>query len=220
MRRLASESTRPALPWSPRISLPTDAGLPILDQLYLDSSRYVSQSVANHLRDIAAADPGLALATLTRWKADGRASAKEFDFIAREVLKTKLKEGWSPAYEFLGYASDAPVDVSAIRLERTQLHPGETLVFSADLRTEATAPLHVTYVISSATKRGARREKVYFLNRTTVGPGRPLTVTKAHPLRPTGTAVVRPGTYAIEIQVNGRRFAAATFQVFAQPGAA
>jgi 3-methyladenine DNA glycosylase AlkC len=217
VRRLASESTRPALPWSPRISLPTDAGLPILDQLYLDSNRYVTQSVANHLRDIAATDPGLALTTLTRWKADGRASGKEFDFIAREALKTKLKEGWSPAYEFLGYASDAPVHVSAVRLERTQLYPGETLVFSADLSTEATGPLHVTYVIST-TKRGVRSEKVYFLNRTTAEPGGSLTLTKAHPLRSTGTAAVRPGAYAIEIQVNGRRFPAAAFQVLAQPG--
>src|SRR5207248_3807741 len=122
---------------------------------------------ANHLRDIAATDPDLVLATLTRWRTGGRAIDKEFDFIAREALKTKLKDGWSPAYEFLGYASDAPVDVSAIRLERTHLHPGETLVFSADLSTDATAPLHVTYVISSTTQRGARREKVYFLNRTT-----------------------------------------------------
>src|SRR5947207_12837379 len=133
VRRLASESTRPTLPWSPRISVPVDAGLPVLDQLYRDSSRYVTQSVANHLRDIAATDPDLVLATLTRWKADGRVSDKEFDFIARQALKTKLKQGWPPAYEFLGYASDAPIEVSAVHLERTQLRPGETLVFSADL---------------------------------------------------------------------------------------
>jgi 3-methyladenine DNA glycosylase AlkC len=105
VRRLASESTRPALPWSPRIGLPADAGLLVLDQLYSDSSRYVTQSVANHLGDIAATDPDLALATLTRWKANARASDKEFNFIAREALKTKLKQGWPAAYEFLGYAS-------------------------------------------------------------------------------------------------------------------
>jgi 3-methyladenine DNA glycosylase AlkC len=213
VRRLASESTRPTLPWSPRISLPVDAGLPVLDQLHCDSSRYVTQSVANHLRDIAATDPDLVLATLTRWKVNRRAGDKEFDFIAREALKTKLKEGWPPAYVFLGYASDAPVDVSALRLERTQLHPGETLVFHTDLSTRATAPLHVTYVIASTTQRGARREKVYFLSRVTAEPGRPIALTKEHLLRATGTAAVRPGAYAVEIQVNGRRFPAAEFQV-------
>jgi len=129
VRRLASESTRPTLPWSPRISVPVDAGLPVLDQLYRDSSRYVTQSVANHLRDIAATDPDLVLATLTRWKAERRAIDKGFDFIAREALKTKLKEGWPPAYQFLGYTSDASIEVSPVRLERNQLHAGETLVF-------------------------------------------------------------------------------------------
>jgi 3-methyladenine DNA glycosylase AlkC len=213
VRRLASESTRPALPWSPRISLPADAGLLILDQIHHDTSRYVTQSVANHLRDITATDPDLILATLTRWKADTRATGKEFDFIAREALKTKLKEGWPPAYEFLGYASDAPVDVSAVHIERTQLHAGETLVFRADLSTSATTPLHVTYVISSTTQRGERREKVYFLSRVTAEPSRPLTLAKEHLLRPTGTTAVKPGAYAVGIQVNGRRFPAAGFRV-------
>src|SRR6266545_7320469 len=219
VRRLASESTRPTLPWSPRISLPADVGLPVLDQLYSDSSRYVTRSVANHLRDIAATDPDLVLATLTRWKAEARASDREFDFIAREALKTRLKEGWPPAYEFLGYASDVPVDVSAVRLERTQLHPGETLVFSADLFARATVPLHVTYVIASTTQQGARREKVYFLNRATAEPGKPLALTKEHLLRSTGTTAVRPGAYALELQVNGRRFPAADFQVLEQAAA-
>ncbi len=216
VRRLASESTRPMLPWSPRINLPADAGLPVLDQLYLDPSRYVTQSVANHLRDIAATDPDLVLATLARWKANGRAGNKEFDFIAREALKTKLKQGWPPAYEFLGYATDAPVDISAVRLERTQLHAGETLVFHTDLSARATVPLHVTYVIASTTQRGARREKVYFLSRVTAEPGRPIALTKEHLLRATGTAAIRPGAYAVEIQVNRRRFPAAEFQVLEQ----
>jgi len=219
VRRLASESTRPALPWSPRISLPADAGLPVLDQLHADTSRYVTQSVANHLRDIAATDPDLVLATLTRWKAEGRARDREFDFIAREALKTRLKDGWPPAYEFLGYASDAPVEVSPVRLERTELHAGETLVFCADLSARATVPLHVTYVISSTTPRGARREKVYFLSRVTAEPGQPLVLTKEHLLRPTGTTAVRPGAYALQIQVNGRRCPAAGFQVLERAAA-
>lgn len=212
VRRLASESTRPRLPWSPRISLPTDAGLVILDQLYADTSRYVTQSVANHLRDITSTDPDLVLATLTRWKAHGGADPREFDFIAREALKSKLKQGWPPAYDFLGYPSDPAVDVSSVRLERTELQPGDTLVFHADLSARATVPLHVTYVVSSTTQHGATREKVYFLNRVTAQPG-PLTLTKKHLLRPAGTTAVRPGTHRLQIQVNGRRFPAAAFQV-------
>jgi 3-methyladenine DNA glycosylase AlkC len=213
VRRLASESTRPRLPWSPRISLPATAALPILDLLYVDPTRYVTQSVANHLRDIATTDPDLVLATLTRWTAEQRTNNKELTFIAREALKTKLKEGWPPAYNFLGYASDAPIEVSTLRLERTKLYAGESLTFSAELSTTAAAALHVTYVISSTTQRGARREKVYFLNRITAKPGEPTALAKKHILRATGTKAVTPGTYELQIQVNGRRFPSAKFQI-------
>jgi 3-methyladenine DNA glycosylase AlkC len=68
LRRLASESTWPGPPWSPRTDRPADAGLFVLDQLHADSSRFVTRSVGSHLRDITVTDPDLVLATLTRWR--------------------------------------------------------------------------------------------------------------------------------------------------------
>ncbi len=59
----------------------------------------------------------------------------------------------------------------------------------------------------------------YFLSRVTAEPGRPIALTKEHLLRSTGTTAVRPGAYALEIQVNGRRFPAADFQVLEQAAA-
>ena len=213
VRRLASESTRPTLPWSIRINLPADAALPILDHLYDDTSRYVTQSVANHLRDIATVAPDLVLDTLTRWKGEGRASPTEIAFIAREALKTKLKQGWLPAYELLGFATDAPVELSPIRLARTELTCGDELAFAADLTSPVTAPVHAMYVITSTTRTGARREKVYFLTRATVEANRPLPLTKRHRLRSTATTKITPGPHTLQIQVNGHRFPPAPFQV-------
>lgn len=217
VRRLASESTRPKLPWSPRIPLPVDAALPVLDQLYADPNRYVTRSVANHLHDIAADNPALVLETLQRWKTSGNAQDKEFDFIAREALRSRLKQGWPAAYEFLGYPSDAPIDVAPIHLECTELTEGDTLAFSADLTCTAPTQLHVTYVISSTTRQGRPHEKVYFLTKAAAAPGRPLQLTKRHPLRSTATTKITPGTYALGIQVNGRRFPPTPFQVVAPP---
>ncbi|MEU1813447.1 hypothetical protein [Micromonospora aurantiaca (nom. illeg.)] len=216
IRRLASESMRPRLPWSPRISMPIDAGLPILDQLYADPSRYVTQSVANHLRDIAISDPHLVLATLTRWQTTRRVDEKQLTFIAREALKTRLKEGWAAAYQFLGYAHDAPVEVTPVRIQCASPRVGERLVFNAELLTRETLPLHVTYVISSNSTRAKRREKVYFLCRTTAEPGRNLTLAKSHHLRSTGSAAITPGPYTLAIQVNGRRYPEACFHVLSQ----
>ncbi len=213
VRRLVSESTRPTLPWSVNIPVGIDAGLPVLDRLYGDDSRFVTQSVANHLHDIAEDDLGLVLDTLGRWQAEGGAKEKEFDFIARQALRNRLKKGDEAAYEFLGYPSDPPVELSPIRLDRTQLRLGETLGFAADLAASAATKLRVNYVIFSPTKTGRRREKAYVLKTTEAQAGQTIELGKQHPLRSTATVTLMPGTYTLEIHVNGRRSAPVHFQV-------
>ncbi|MFF5019507.1 hypothetical protein [Streptomyces sp. NPDC001165] len=213
VRRLASECTRPRLPWSVRIPVDLDAGIPILDRLYGDASRFVTQSVANHLSDIAEDNLPLVLDALGRWRTEGRAAEKEFDFIAREALATRLKKGDAAAYEFLGYPSDPPVELSPIRLESNQLRIGERLVFAADLTAAASTKLRVNYVLSSPTKTGGRREKAYVLKTTAVHAGQTIELSKQHTLKSTATVTLVPGEYTLEIHVNGRRSEPVAFEV-------
>ncbi|MEU9167662.1 hypothetical protein AB0D34_07665 [Streptomyces sp. NPDC048420] len=213
VRRLASECTRPRLPWSVNIPVGIDAGLPILDRLYGDANRFVTQSVANHLHDIAEDDLNLVLGTLGRWKSEGRAEQKEFAFIAREALRSRLKKGDTAAYEFLGYPSNPPAELSPIRLERTQLRLGETLVFAADLTASASTNLRVNYVLCSPTKTGKRREKAYVLKTTAAQAGQTITLGKQHLLRSTATVTLMPGEYTLEIHVNSRRSEPVAFHV-------
>jgi 3-methyladenine DNA glycosylase AlkC len=70
VRRLASEGSRPRLPWSFRLeSLVTDPSptLTILENLRVDPSLYVRKSVANHLNDISKDHPDWMLARLKSW---------------------------------------------------------------------------------------------------------------------------------------------------------
>lgn len=213
VRRLASEATRPLLPWAPRITLPVDAGLPVLEHLYDDAHLYVRTSVANHLGDIAATQPDLVLATLQRWKESGRLAGEQFAFLARNALRNRLKEGWPPAYAILGYAHDAPITLTPLTLERTELREGDTLDFSAALTATTTAPVHVMIVITTTGPNGQPREKVSFLRRATAKPGQELRLAKAHPLRSTARWKVSPGSYSLALQVNGRRFPSVAFTV-------
>ncbi|MEU9599837.1 hypothetical protein AB0E06_23860 [Streptomyces sp. NPDC048109] len=213
VRRLASETTRPLLPWAPRIALATDAGLSVLEQLYDDEHLYVRTSVANHLGDIAATEPDLMLATLQRWKASGRLADEQFAFLARNALRSRLKKGWPPAYGILGFAHDAPITLTPLALERTELREGDNLNFSAALIATTTAPVHVMIVITTTGQNGRPREKVSFLRRATAQPGKELQLSKAHPLRSTARWRVSPGSYSLALQVNGRRFPAVTFTV-------
>lgn len=213
VRRLASEATRPLLPWAPRIALPVDAALPVLEQLYADAHLYVRTSVANHLNDVAASQPDLVLTTLQRWKQSGRLSSEHFAFIARNALRNRLKEGWPPAYGILGYAHDAPIELTPLTLERTNLRDGDTLTFSAALTTTVTAPVHVMIVIATTGQTGQPREKVSFLCRATAEPGQELRLAKEHRLRSTARWKVSPGSYSLALQVNGRRFPSIAFTV-------
>ncbi|MEU9301925.1 hypothetical protein [Streptomyces sp. NPDC048269] len=203
VRRLASEALRPHLPWSVGTGLAVDTALPLLDVLYADSSRFVTTSVANHLRDIARTRPELVLATLTRWRTEGRAADAELAFITREALKARLKAGWAPAYTLTGYDPQAAISVSPLRLPHSEFRLGDGLAFEADLTAPTDTPVHVMYVLTRTDTPAA--EKVAHLIRATVKASTPLHLAKTHPLRSTGTAALAPGSYHLALQVNGRR---------------
>jgi 3-methyladenine DNA glycosylase AlkC len=99
VRRLCSEGTRPRLPWARNLTLPYGAGIPILDLLYADPTRYVTRSVANHINDISKKDPDLALDTLDRWRESGRQRPREMDFIVRHAARTLIRAGHVRALE-------------------------------------------------------------------------------------------------------------------------
>ncbi|MEU8544821.1 DNA alkylation repair protein [Streptomyces sp. NPDC048717] len=217
VRRLASEATRPHLPWSAGTTLPVDTALPLLDTLYADTSRFVTTSVANHLRDISRTKPDLVLATLTRWRTEGRATDTELTFITREALKTRLKDGWAPAYTILGYDPQADVSVSPLRLPRTHYRLGGDLTFEADLTAPADTRVHVMYVLTRTAPGAGGREKTAYLTRTTAKAGTPLRLAKTHTLKSTGTAALAPGSYHLALQVNGRRHPPVPLRITSDP---
>ncbi|RZK35775.1 MAG: DNA alkylation repair protein, partial [Pedobacter sp.] len=66
VRRLASEGSRPRLPWAmaiPFLKKDPSSILPILNNLKQDTSEYVRRSVANSLNDIAKDHPAVVLET-------------------------------------------------------------------------------------------------------------------------------------------------------------
>jgi 3-methyladenine DNA glycosylase AlkC len=101
LRRLASEGTRASLPWGIKINLDYKKPIEILDDLYYDSTRFVTRSVANHMNDISKKDAVLVLDTLKRWKDSKKQNTKEMDFIISHSLRTLVKDGNKEALNFL-----------------------------------------------------------------------------------------------------------------------
>jgi hypothetical protein len=57
VRRRVVEPIQHSPPWASSLTLPYDVGIPLLDLLFADPTRYVTRSVANHVNDISKKDP-------------------------------------------------------------------------------------------------------------------------------------------------------------------
>lgn len=213
VRRLVSEGTRPKLPWAKAVKLSPDQTLPLLDKLYADPTRYVTRSVANHLNDLTKTVPDLVLERLETWRADGRQSAKELDWMTRHALRTLVKSGHAGALATLGYRTDVPVSVEIV-VDTPQVAIGDTLDFSCTLNCETAVSVLVDYRIVFARPGAREGEKVFKLKQGKVGPRSPLTLAKSHKLKADATTFTwHPGLHRLILQVNGRDCAEATFEV-------
>lgn len=99
VRRLASEGTRPRLPWAQKIqSLINDPSpsLAILEKLKNDENLYVRRSVANHIGDIAKDNLDLALDLCESWL---KGASKELKWVIRHAVRYPAKKEVTRALE-------------------------------------------------------------------------------------------------------------------------
>lgn len=93
IRRLATEGTRPRLPWAKKIDSFVKDPSPVLEILELlknDPDLYVRRSVANHIGDIAKDNLDLALTICERWLLD---ASKELKWVIRHAVRNTVKKG-------------------------------------------------------------------------------------------------------------------------------
>lgn len=214
VRRLASEGTRPYLPWAirvPEITARPAATLPILDALYRDPVEDVRRSVANHLNDVARHAPDEVVAAAAKWMAAPDANTPR---VVRHGLRTLLKKAHPGALELLGFPP-ASLAVTPPRLDRAVVElPGElSFDFEVSNTGPAEARLAVDYVVHYAKANGARAEKVFKLGTDVLGPGEARTFSKRHAFRQMTTRVHHSGGHALQVQINGVRYPEIGFTV-------
>lgn len=215
VRRLASEGTRPRLPWAPQLPAfvadPRPA-LPVLDALYRDESEYVRRSVANHLNDISRDHPALAVDTAARWLA---APADTTDRVVRHGLRTLVKAGRPEALTLLGHSPDVPVSVRGPVVTTPRVAVGEYLVFDWAVTNTGVLPaeLVVDYVVHHTKANGTRTPKVFKLVTRTLTPGETLGGTKRHSFKPITTRRYHSGEHLVQLQINGRVRGEAVFSL-------
>ncbi|KAA3661628.1 MAG: DNA alkylation repair protein [Chloroflexi bacterium] len=214
VRRLVSEGTRPRLPWAGRlyefIEDPNPT-LALLEKLQNDPSEYVRRSVANHLNDIAKDHPDLVVETCRRWQVN---ASKGTQWIIRHALRSLVKQGHDGALEILGYGAPAiALELFAISPVAIQMGEVFTLDFTICSTSDKPQNLVIDYVVHFVKANGSTSGKVFKWKTAVLSPHDTLSAQKTHRIKPITTRRYYPGDHRVELQINGRPFGTAQFQL-------
>ena len=208
IRRLASEGTRPMLPWSQKLNLDIKWVIEnILENLFYDSTRYVVRSVANHLNDIAKIDEKLVIKTLKRWKKSNKfRDQKEKIFLISHSLRTLIKKGNAESFELLGYSLNADISVNNFSIETSIVTIGNVLEFSFEITAYSSEKLMIDYKIYFQMKNGKQNSKVFKIKKCMLKENETIQIDKKQRLKIMTTKKLYAGVHSVELQINGKVF--------------
>ncbi len=214
VRRLASEGSRPRLPWGAQlrdIIADPSPTLALLEHLKDDPSLYVRRSAANHLNDIGKDHPELLLARMASWMSG---ASDERIWLISHALRTLVKRGDQRALAILGYGP-ASVELSNLRLAPAILKFGNELEFGFSLRNIGAEAqnLMIDFVAHFLKANGSTAPKVFKLKKMRLPAGETTSISKRVAIRPISTRKYYPGRQRLEIQVNGRVLGGADFEL-------
>jgi 3-methyladenine DNA glycosylase AlkC len=216
VRRLASEGSRPRLPWGMRLpALIADPSplVPILEKLRADPSEMVRRSVANNLNDIAKDHPAFVLDLARRWHGENDAT----DALLKHACRTLLKRGDAGALRLFGHDHEVQARIIDLRLSETRLPIGGTLGFSftVALKQKEAAKLRLEYAVDFVKASGATSRKVFKISERRFDAGERARIARRHRFTDFSTRKHYAGPHRIAMLVNGIERATRTVRLVA-----
>jgi len=214
VRRLASEGSRPRLPWSfklDRVIENPKLTLPILEQLKNDNELYVRKSVANHLNDISKEHPNLIIDVVKKWK---RKSAHT-DWILKHGSRTLLKKGNKHILAHFGIKENKAIKVTGFQIKEKQIKTGDYVNFSFALSNSSlkAVSLRIEYAVYFLAANGSHSKKVFKISERELPAKSDLKMTKAHSFKKISTRKYNKGLHKLALIVNGKEFATQSFNL-------
>lgn len=212
IRRLASEGSRPRLPWGlsvPSLKVNPEVTLQILYNLKEDDSLYVRKSVANHLNDISYTHPEFVLKIANDWYGHHNHT----DWIIKHACRSLLKKGDQRALSLFGFKEDQYVEISELSLDREQIAIGETIRFTFSVSTKKSMPIRLEYGIDYVKAKGHRTKKVFMISTFELKENEKRTFSKLQSFKELTTRKHYSGIHTLSIIVNGQVKASLDFEV-------
>lgn len=205
VRRLASEGSRPRLPWSFKLDAiieQPELTFPILETLQRDNSLYVRKSVGNHLNDVSKDQPEKMLSFIGDWDLTHPHSA----WIAKRACRNLIKQGDARTLRFFGFENKPQVRLSGLRLSPSRLLIGGKLQFAFTIISEKKSRqrLVIDYRIHHLNSKGQALPKVYKLKDLWLEPAARVALSKTHAFLQYSTRKQYPGKQRLDILVNGK----------------
>lgn len=213
VRRLASEGSRPRLPWGMKV--PTlienpNLILPILENLRQDSNESVRRSVANSLNDISKDHPNLVLELVQKWSN----SSPETDALLKHGLRTLLKKGHPKVLKHYELNSNQ-VTCKTFRLFTPTIKIGDSVAFDFEIEnfSQKLQTVRLEYRLYFLRNNGTHSGKVFKISERQLKPGGKLMISRKHSFRPITTMRYYPGKHSVALVVNGKEYEGHSFEL-------
>lgn len=204
VRRLASEGSRPRLPWSFKLDAIIQKPAlttPILENLKTDNELYVRKSVANHLNDFSKDSPEHLLALVKAWDKTHPHTA----WIVKRGCRSLLKQGDKKSMAVFNLTREVKITLKKFSINKPLIRLNEELIFQFDLASEKTTSqrLMIDYRIHYCKKSGVQLPKVFKLKEIDLKPGEKLSIVKKQRFQDFTTRKHYNGTHVLELLING-----------------
>ncbi|OWK71824.1 DNA alkylation repair protein [Pedobacter sp. AJM] len=215
VRRLASEGSRPRLPWAmgiPFLKKDPGAVLPILENLKHDPAEYVRRSVANNLNDIAKDHPGIVLEIAKKWSG----ISPETDALIKHGCRTLLKQGHPEILKHYGL-NDHGMILKDFHLLTPDIRMGESLAFSFTIQNELLTKqkVRLEYAIYYKKQNGQHHKKVFKISERIYPAGMKVNILRKQKFVLITTRRFHLGNHRIAVIINGAEKQASDFNLHA-----
>ncbi len=216
VRRLASEGSRPRLPWSfqlREVIKNPQLTRPILENLKADPELYVKKSVANHLNDISKDSPAYMLNLVQNWGLENDHTS----WIIKRACRTLIKKGHPEALALFDCNKQIDLEIQDFSVSHANIRQDEKLLFSFKIRSSSdkVQKLIVDYQIHYCKKSGERWPKVFKLKEIDLFSGQVVQIQKTHLFRDLTTRKHYSGMHQLDILINGNVVQSMEFELMA-----
>lgn len=213
VRRLASEGSRPRLPWAmalPALKKDPLPVLPILENLKKDPSDSVRRSVANNLNDIAKDHPQVVMKIAVKWKGISR----ETDAIIKHGCRTLLKQGHAEILKHYGLNS-RHISLSSFKILTPNVRIGGHVGFSFSIRNESAKPqtVRLEYGLYYNKANGQLSRKIFKISEKAYPPKATASIERKQSFRLITTRKFYAGLHKLSIVINGEEKAVQSFKL-------